>query len=439
MVESYSLLLAKPPSFFPCIIGPEGKIRKTIYKKETGIVLSIVGLTLLLYYKGPPLSFGIKKESKLNEKDFNLLTSKGNNPLLPKELLLNCFFSGNTQSKGHTSATTPVVQSTFQPLNEQTVLAKQEKIIAVNPKYGMMDLSELEKRGLLPTNYMSIENAGFYCSKMFTLSNDHLAVVALVEVDNKLYPRIFYHSNSQGTWRVMPFARKRGEGAEREIAHYGKGECETDTQLPISITCALNKLPYSNAQGTAFKAADIVNTYNGDPDFTNQVRLDVSMFLKEEMPLLDRRGNINKIRPENISMPADQALHPDFSNKVSQLTQTIPHYGKVSVNVFYSKDKSLLYMFHEMSDGRAFLSSVEKIKDVPINSFGVRERFVNLKGADAPLLEYSEQILRDFQAKNPISRYYESDKYESNWNFIRELEIIKMYYSEQGRVIPREV
>lgn len=284
----------------------------------------------------------------------------------------------------------------------------------------------------------------------------HYVVVALVEIDDQVFPRLYYHSNSQGTWRAMPYASKisanpfadfceesEPSDADKRIVHYGKGQCETDTQLPIPLICALNSLPYSSAQQSDYRAAEIVKTrgFEKNPNFHQQVQFNESMFLQKGAPKqFFNTGMVvpNPPNPKHIHMPVDKNLHPDFSNVLQEFKQTIPHYGEVTVKIFASKDESLLYMFYEASDGRAFLASVECVQGVGINSYGVRESIIHIENMDAPLLEYRQQIPPGFGPKKYASTY-ESTTYQSNWNFLRELELIQMYYSKQGRALPDRV
>lgn len=329
----------------------------------------------------------------------------------------------------------------FSEVPNETILEKQPQIVAVNPKYGIVSLSELMKSGLLPTKRITLGNVNYFCSKAFKLgSND--AIVGLVEIDNQVFPRIFYHSNSQGTWRVMPFARKVSFFVDepKKIIHFGKGSSETDTQLPILLICALNNL-CDSAQNVNYPAGNIVQTEIERRElkfFLNRIIIEEAKCLKEGAPNNFYNAGMDIPFPPNptdIRMPDDENLHPDFSNKL-ELKQTIPHYGAILVRIFPSKDKRLFYLFYETDDGRAFLASIEYVQGVHINSFGVREKILNIEHMDAPLLEYHQQISPAFSPNDPFSNRYQTITYRNNWNYVRELLIIQEYYKQQGRVLP---
>lgn len=334
----------------------------------------------------------------------------------------------------------------FEPISEEKILAMQGQIVEVNKKYGPLNLVKLQQDGKLPLHRASIGDVTYYCSSPIVLDY-HAVVIALVEINQKLYPRLFYHSNSQGTWRVMPFAAKEwmadflADIDEKKIFHYGKGQCETDTQLPIALTVALNGLPWKNAKPIKFKAHTLVESlefgnkeYRQVNDFKKIVSIEESMMAAPDEHSI-KPQNISK--PQSISMPQNVQLHPDFSSVKAEFNQNILHYGNVAVKIFASIDKSMLYMFIEAKDGRAFLASAECILGVGINEYGVREKIIELAHMDAPLLEYDIQINPLFKAAvAPGKKVYDSKLYANNWNFVRELEIIKNYYQAQGRELP---
>ncbi len=137
-------------------------------------------------------------------------------------------------------------------------------------------------------------------------------------------------------------------------------------------------------------------------------------------------------------MPEDQDLHPDFSVELAKKEFDDPHYGKIIARVYASKDKSLQFAFHEAEDGKVFLASVERIKDNPINPYGIRHKAVETKGMAAPLLEYYQQIPQEFEG-GPGAPSYKSPKYQNNWNYVRELEIIQLYYTGRKLAMPEKL
>lgn len=335
----------------------------------------------------------------------------------------------------------------FSEILPEEILAKQNRLVETNPKYPILSLEDLNQQKLLPTHHLQIGAVHYYCSPIFTLDR-HQAVIALVEIEGKLFPRVFYHSISQGTWRVLPYATKRNSEdnqTEKELIHYGKGKCETDTQLPIPLNCALNALP-SEQSPRCPKAHQVIETslsllpHLREKDRTFDqlgIQIQPSMLLREGDDSDFIMGGMHVPHPpdpQTNQMPMDENLHPDFSTKV-MWRQEIQDYGKIRAKIFPSKDRSLLYLFYEASDGRAFLASADTVQ-AKITSFGVREALIEMHSMDAPLLEYRQQVPSYHWPKELDKNRYQSTQYINQWNYVRQLPIIQQYYQKQGRAIP---
>jgi hypothetical protein len=209
----------------------------------------------------------------------------------------------------------------FTKVDKDEILGKQDQIVSVNAKYEKVSLEELDRYDLLPTNKMVVGDVTYYCSDIFMLDT-HYVSIALVEINGELFPRLVYHSNSQGTWRVMPSATKGqvydmfGPMGGRVIQHYGKGQCESDTQLPIMVICALNGLSISTAYRNAYHAGNIVQTIDMSKEtkFLKAVQIDRSVFLDEGAKKnFYKKGMIVPFpeNPKEIHMSKDENLHPN--------------------------------------------------------------------------------------------------------------------------------
>ena len=93
-------------------------------------------------------------------------------------------------------------------------------------------------------------------------------------------------------------------------------------------------------------------------------------------------------------------------------------------------------MFYEASDGKVFLAGIERVKDNPINPFGVRVKAMESFGMTVPLLEYASQMANYYITEG---NRYQSDGYYCTWNYLHDLEIIKMYYQQQGKELPKTI
>ena len=328
----------------------------------------------------------------------------------------------------------------FERVDETTIQGL--KLVSTNPKHGILNLEELKKDGLSPNNKLTVDNVTYYCTQPFKLGKNHVAVIGLVELEvqkgqKQVFPRLFYLSNSQGTWRTMPGALKMGQ----ELKHYHKGIAESDTQLPMALNIALLKLPLAEPKASPMhiNAGDLVKTYN-----LMHLSYDVRI---QELGLIDQQFEdvhgsqslkSNQLaRPKAVLMPS-LPKQPNFAKPIKEEEITLPLYGKVIARVYLSNDKSLQYLFYETQEeqqpGKVFLASVEDL-EIKIGRYGVREVGFKANHMDSPLLEYRQQIHPDYRPNSdrpPIQDYH----YDWNWDYIRELPIIQTYYTARGQIIP---
>lgn len=327
----------------------------------------------------------------------------------------------------------------FEEVDEKEILQLQNFIQETAEDQTKLILEQLAKTGLIPKYKCAIDRAQYYCSHSFKLNASHYGILVLVQLENKVYPRIYYFSNSQGTWRCMPTSLK---GQKGEITTIGKGICESDTQAPIGLALALNQCNLH--KDIAIPPSDIDIFDIVEEDFSYSEGYEKSVKIKEllqiapgELLNFHKSGMLfNKApSPASLRLPEDPFLHPNF-NHILQQEAILPEYGKVNIKVVSSYDSSLRYMFIEASDQRAFLARVENGKDNTINIYGLHAEAFNLHGCDAPLLEYFKQIPQPYEPADCSANCYLSVKYVNNWNYVREIPIIKMYYAEQGIPLP---
>lgn len=329
-----------------------------------------------------------------------------------------------------------VVNSKFTKVSSAEVEKIKSQMINVNKKYKDDAALEVMKgSNLIPDNKLKVGNATFYCAIPFTHSNK-IMTVGLVKIDEKVYPRLFCLSDSQGLWRVVPFGDKK----DNVISYFGKGLIESDTQLPFELNFALGELqpkesleekginPVFVNSGRIFNVVYSENT-NYEDHFT---------ILGDENPLqleVDKR----KRTPDTIQLPSNPKC-PDYKSKKMETKDLhLPLYGDVKAVLVPSKDENFNYLFYQAKDRRVFLAGVQTTKD-DINIFGVHGSALHLEDADAPLLEYKEQIDAGHRPLGGASTYeYSGGRYQNNWNYIKKLPIIIDYYKNQGLSIPGTV
>lgn len=330
----------------------------------------------------------------------------------------------------------------FSEVTQKEVFNLQPQIQNVNKKAMQIEALPVDK---IPTRKITIQNCTYYCSNIIKIDAGHTGIVALVQLENgEVYPRLFYHSNSQGTWRVMPFACKDKSSGQDVLTYYGKAKNETFTQLPNDLICAFNDLespkttskPLSGSVKSHIKTGD--NREFDDKNFIAELAIEKdddvldSLTESDEKHEKDIKGIVAKTQKDHTHFKLDVIAEddaPDFTNLSSTLAhKSIPEYGNVKVYKFLSKNKAIEYMFYEGDDGRVFLAATDKIGS-KINSYGVREKPFNPQGMDAPLLEYECKI-SEANMPNDKSTPYITRSYLSNWKFIKKFEIIQKFFSE---------
>ena len=305
----------------------------------------------------------------------------------------------------------------------------------------ILNLENLKKDVLFPNNKLTIDNATYYCTQPFKLDETRVSVIGLVQIKDaagkeQVFPRLFYLSNSQGTWRTMPGASKRG----KVLTHYNKGVAESDTQLPTALNLALLKLPFSQPQPTPthFHVSDLVRkNHRMTYDFEVQKLGSIDKKLNEASDYRFIRST-DPAAPNAILMPP-VAKQPNFAIPIKETEITLPLYGNVIARVYLSNDQSLQYLFYETQEeqnqtGKAFLASVEDLSQ-KISRYGLREMGFQVNNMDAPLKEYPKQIRDDYKPGLPRPPI-DDKRYEWNWDYVRELPIIQAYYAARGQALP---
>lgn len=317
-------------------------------------------------------------------------------------------------------------QKNFEHIADEDIFALQDKLEITNPDQKVIQLNELGK--YIPNLKVNIDNATYYVSIPFKFKPGYFGIYSLIQIEDRVFPRVFYRSNSQSYWRTLPALQK----TDSEILRLGKGHSESDTQLPIALNLLLLQLP--------LPSEDIIYTRPMDSvefgfDMTNSYKDAVTMddtFIAINGEDHFRQGGfyIPKVRnPKDISIPNEENL-PNFGNELFVTSFSDPLYGELKARVFQSKNQQYQYLFYETRAGYTFLAHVEKIYVNDITSFGNRKIALEINGLDSPLLEYATQIPNEYRKK------IENKRYEENWNYVRNFTIIERYYTERGLSLP---
>lgn len=362
------------------------------------------------------------------------------------------------------SAPQPLHDASVLQLTEaqRTAVLKQTRFIRhpQGSSHGTIDADFLQGVGLAPCIRLDCGNAKYHLSPMFILEQGRPARVAYVEALGRIEAHLVYRSNSQSCWRLCDIL---------EGKHYGKGYYEFEIQVPILVTVALHRLAerespiglrQQNGQVSGplsevvlkgltedgkkgGRLVPVVLQSQGDERLPMRI---VHRRYAERMPPYPERlstgrrwlptagGRMKVADPSSVALPEKDAL-PDLKNPEDRFEFHNPVYGKIAGNrgllkglVCRSQDKRVRYFFLEDDSGHAMLSAAE-LADAPINEMGLRCRYLDLAGFDAPLIEYGDQIPEEYGGRK-------GGGYQSNWRYVRELPIIRLYYEQQGRSAP---
>lgn len=310
---------------------------------------------------------------------------------------------------------------------------------------GLRDL------GLGPRYAVSLDGAQYRLSPPFALADGRLVVAALVTAGDRTSARMFYRSGSQGVWALCESGTLN---RENQIGYFSKGYAEEDVHLPLELTALLHRISTTTAAAVLapgrpervvrglveVDSASIVATASGrriSLDYANAVNGDPIRF--SVVGGLLRALELSVADPERVKLP-DEANLPDFARPLDGYTYDSPDYaainggqGRLYGTVYASRNGRIHYLFVTDSNNRAAMVGAEEAGRV-VNGFGVRTRFLDQSGMDAPLMEYFYQIpFADIPAAGDGAAHA---YYRSNWNYVRTLPIIKYYYDKRHEQMP---
>lgn len=375
-----------------------------------------------------------KLQESINAKEIKNLKTKINAKVIEENAKEIERLKSKIASKNDTPGLS-IVDSKFIKATASEVKEIKSQMVNVNKKYRDDETFEVMKNfNLIPDNKLKVGNATYYCSIPFT-HKDKIMTVGLVKVDEKVYPRLFCLSDSQGLWRVVPFGDKRDD----KISYFGKGLIESDTQLPFELHFALVDLqPKEKLLEEKGINPVFVNTGRNLNDiYTESTKYEDHFNIVGDEDLFELQARGKKRTPETIQLPSS-AKCPDYkSKKMAIKSLNLPLYGDIKAIIVPSRDENFNYLFYQAKDKRVFLAGVQSNKP-DINIFGVHETAFNLEEADAPLLEYKKQIDPRYAWGNSTYEY-SGEHYRNNWNYVKNLPIIKDYYAKLGISIPDSV
>lgn len=248
----------------------------------------------------------------------------------------------------------------------------------------------LIEAGLQPKYRIEIEGVKILLSSApYQLRGGNRAVSAYVEKDGKLVVRSFYLSNSQGLWRYLPGFIYSQEN--QMIDWYGKGHDEVSVALPVVLQKVLSQISEQTSP---------LHVENPDLMFAGTSRVLVGETYRAEVnllgeklggefyPTVEQLRNHEKKSPETLTFFSPEQA-PEFSKMLSTWEQESPLYGRVTYEVFPSRNQEFTYVFCRDNKGRAWIANIEN--NSAVSSLGVRRDWVDGGDLLTPAFEYHRQ------------------------------------------------
>ena len=296
----------------------------------------------------------------------------------------------------------------------------------------------LEKRGLLPQHEFKVGNQQVKVSDFFRDNGGRNFAVARIVTDGQPKDVVFYRSNSQALYRQLPSYHANG-WYDKGI----KGE-EALTASP-SMQAALNGLA-NKSDTKLMKVVDLEKLDGVIPVVED--RMDPKYLALQQDPHYAsgsgyREYSVTKEAAAHVEDGVGRALEVPSEIKISNPSSApvfdkpartyefeSKTYGKVSAEVFPSRDGSLEYTVLKDQAGRIWFGDVG-VANASLSEAGLRKDIIKAGNLTAPLWEYPQQIA------NGYSTGVKNGSYELNWNYIKEIPEVKRYYAEKRIRIPQ--
>ena len=256
------------------------------------------------------------------------------------------------------------------------------------------DTDHLDSQNLGPKYYTKINEKHVCLSDTYSLNNGRLAVVGYIfnESTKHWETKSYYRSNSQATWRFLPYYSTKEDGDV--ISHYSKGKNGEDS---------LN-VPFIMQE----KLAEI-----GKNPITNilhpeKLMASLSLDTDKHKQLIDTR---NKHFEFNIVMKNKMnEFLPDSKKVTGQFEFYNNLYGKIKAKMLNSHNDKLKYLIFSSEKGQTWVGGVEYQYNNPLTNDGLYDKWVDPRGLTAPAMEYLAQAGQYANLNKRSGSYVEMNK-----------------------------
>lgn len=303
--------------------------------------------------------------------------------------------------------------------------------------------SLIEFNGLTPQKKFRLDDGSeIILSKKFLLDGERDAYLAYINKNGIVSgPRVIYKSNSSGVFRFSDGINIDEMGE----VWYSKGVDEGFMSIPPGLQ---KELLQDNSSAVSISGNVINSIDKRNKDFLylskNKNNIPEQVFLSSDglAPRIngdinytyrDKAGrhlSINKNNPKDIVLKSE-SLKPNFSKPIEKF-ETKYMGGDVEAMLYKSQDGSTTYTIFKDDTGKIWFGDIHQSGD--INKFGISKKQYDFGDLTAPRYEYNIQIPPEHRA-TPITPSTENS-YRSNWNYIREIPLVKQWYESQGLALP---
>ncbi|HSW97983.1 MAG TPA: hypothetical protein VLF89_09225 [Candidatus Saccharimonadales bacterium] len=252
-------------------------------------------------------------------------------------------------------------------------------------------------------------------------------VLGFIEREGKVYPSMFYISNSQAAWRWLP-------GIDPATGYHGKGDDENAMTLPYPLQKSLRRI--LQAPGT--EEIDMGRMSILLLAVTHRVKRDDILSERAEAKHF-RYRSLHFAQDTQYPETVDEGEKPNFSEKIDNWIFSSDLYGEVTVDVFASRNGELTYGFMRNREGQAWIGFID-INNAQLRRAGVRTERAKIENrlVSSPAYEYKDQAGQRWgkqadrpNTDNPNFREFYVDAFAHS---LSNVPVIQEYY----RTIPRD-
>lgn len=311
------------------------------------------------------------------------------------------------------------------PAHELLSHEKSNEILEKVETASQVDV--IKQYRLFPEISFMHNNAKISISKRFTRPDKNREhVLGFIKIGETVYPRVFYHSNSHGTFRVI-------DGVLGEW--YSKGPGQAFISIPFNVSkFLLNECIGFGSKRTKKDLEDLLKLsddhlfyFNNPKVFLSKIKMGIA---GPRMDFVFDSNGSSMRNPRDIRLV--DGFKPNFSNVITSFKTKVKAAGLVTAYVYKSINKVVEFMIMRGKDSKIWIAEVNT-SGSNLNKFGIAEVQYDFGELLQPRWEYPDEIAHGYQSfrRSPFLI-----KYHSNWNYLREMNIVQDWYKANHLPLP---